>query len=259
MNEEKKDNLKRPKEKHAHSGHRERLKNRVLKEGCSSLYDHELLELLLFYAIPRRDTNQLAHELIESFGSIQSLMEADVDRICECEGMGESSALLVKAAMELACRYYAGDGTPVYYYDSLKKVVQLLHKMYFGEVKEVSYALLFDNKMKLLDAVRLGEGTVNASPVNARLLIDNIVRRHAASVILAHNHPDGLLVPSYDDLATTRQLYDLLRQISSPLLEHIIVSGKEACPIMQYSGQYDMQKLCEDNFGEEFFHRFYRS
>lgn len=259
MNEEEKDKRSNMAKTHAHSGHRERLKGRVRKAGFSSLYDHELLELLLFYAIPRRDTNPLAHELIERFGSIQSLMEADLDRICECEGMGESSALLIKTVMELARRYYVGDDTEVYYYDSLKKVVHLLHGMYFGEVKEVSYALLFDNKMKLLDAVRIGEGTVNASPVNVRLLIDSIVRRQAASVILAHNHPDGLLVPSYDDYATTRQLYDLLRQMSAPLLEHIIVSGKEACPIMQYSGQYDMQKMCEDNFGEEFFHRFYRS
>ena len=253
------DKKEKTKPKHAHAGHRERLKHRVLKSGFDSLYNHELLELLLFYAIPRRDTNQLAHELIEYFGSICRLMEADIDQIQECNGMGESSALLIKATMEMARRYDLGDDTPVYYYDSLKKVVQYLHKIYFGEIKEKSYAMLFDHKMKLLDVIKIGEGTINASPVNVRILLDGVMRKKAASVILAHNHPDGILVPSYDDMATTRQLYDLLRQASVSLLEHIIVSGKEAYPIMHYSGQYDMEQLCEDTFGEEFFHRFFRS
>ena len=245
--------------KHSHAGHRERLKNRVLKHGFDSLYDHEVLELMLFYAIPRRDTNQLAHELIEQFGSLRRLMEADVDQICECNGMGESSALLIKTSMEMARRYCLADDKPIYYYDSLKKVVQFLHKLYFGLSKEQTYALLFDSKMKLLDVIKIGEGTVNASPVNVRFLLDGIVRKKAVSVILAHNHPDGILVPSYDDMATTRQLYDLLRQVSVSLLEHIIICGKEAYPIMHYSGQYDMEQLCEDAFGEEFFHRFFRS
>ena len=259
MTDAENEKMTKVKPKHSHAGHRERLKQRVLKHGFSALYNHELLELMLFYAIPRRDTNQLAHELIEQFGSLRRLMEADVDQICECNGMGESSALLIKVAMEMARRYDSDDDKPLSYYDSLKKVVQLLHKIYYGQSKEQSYALLFDNRMKLLDVIKIGEGTINASPVNVRFLLDGIVRKKATAVILAHNHPDGILVPSHEDMTTTRQLYDLLRQISISLLEHIIVCGKEAYPIMHYSGYYDMEQLCEDTFGEEFFHRFFRS
>ena len=243
--------------KHSHEGHRDRMKTRIFQEGFDHLYDHELLEVLLFYGIPRRDTNELAHELIEHFGSLNALMEADVAHIAELPGMGKSAAILIKSVMEMTGRYVKNSVEPVYYYDTIQKVMVYLKNVYMGLIRETSYALLFDNKMKLLHAVDLGQGTVNASPIYLRRLVEEIVMKHASAVILAHNHPDGSVRPSYSDMAVTRQLYEFLNQMSVPLLEHIIVSGKEAYPIMHYSAQYDIEQLCNDSFGENFFHKFF--
>lgn len=244
-------------QKHSHAGHRERMKETVLKKGFKHLYDHELLEFLLFYAIPRRDTNELAHHLMERFGSLNDLLEADTDQIVACTGMGENSALLLKAIMETVIRYSNNTAEPIYRYDKLTKVYKYLVNYYMAIKQEVTVAMLFDNKMKLLDVIELGVGTVNASPVNLYYLTKEIMRRQAAGVILAHNHPDGMLKPSYDDGAVTRRIYDFLKQMSIPMLEHLIIAGKEVYPILHYSGMYDIDEVASDQFGENFFHSFF--
>ena len=244
---------------HSHAGHRERMKNKILREGFKTLYDHELLEVLLFYAVPRQDTNQLAHELIEHFGSLKGLMEADIAEISALHGLGNSSALLIKTTMELFCRYAKDSVETIYYYDTIQKVALYLKNLYIGQIKEASYAMLLDNKMKLLEVVKVGEGSVNSSPVSLRALLEAVIRKNAAAVILSHNHADGILTPSAEDLAVTRQIYDYLRQIGIPLLEHIIISGKEAYPIMQYSAQFDIYGTCSTAFGDEFLMNFFNA
>lgn len=243
---------------HNHAGHRDRMKGKILKDGFRTLYDHEVLEVLLFYAIPRRDTNQLAHELIERFGSLKELMEADVHQIAECSGMGESSAILIKTVMEFAIRYEQSSGEEVLYYDSITKVIRYLANYYYGITKEKTVVMLFDNKMKHIDTIDVGEGTVNTSSVSLRKIEEAAFRRDAAAVILAHNHPDGMVTPSIEDMNTTRFVYEHLKQVSLPLLEHIIVSGREAYPIMHYSGQYELGSAGSNGFDEEFFYQFFK-
>lgn len=243
---------------HSHSGHRERVKKAILKNGFSHLYDHELLEFLLFYAIPRRDTNPIAHALIEEFGSLNAVLEADVDRIAACDGMGESSALMLKAVFEGTVRYVTNSSEPVYRYDKLSKVCKYLCNYYVGVKDEQAVALLFDNKMKLLDVVALGAGVVNASPIDLYRITEAVIKKHAAGVILAHNHPDGLLLPSTEDDMVTRKICEFLKQISIPLIEHVIISGNQAYPIMHYSGLYDVGRAVSDGFGETFIHDFFK-
>lgn len=254
-----------PKEKEAdnvvassgtHSGHRQRVKERILKNGFGHLYDHEILELLLFYAVPRMDVNPLAHELLNKFGDLKGVMDADVHQLATVSGMGTSSALLIKTVMEMAIRYTRLSEEPTVRYESLNDVIKYLQRLYFGLKNEVAYAMLFDNRMKLLDTVKLGEGTVNASAISMRSLLDAVIRNNAAAVILAHNHPNGNVTPSFEDGAVTRQIYDFLRQISIPLLEHIIVSGKEAYPIMRYSPQFDVERTVLDTLGENFWDQY---
>ncbi len=243
---------------HSHGGHRDRVKKMILKKGFSHLYDHELLEILLFYAIPRRDTNPIAHELIEQFGSLGGVLEADVNRISACNGMGESSALLLKAVFECLVRYVSNSEEPVYRYDKLDKVTKYLCNYYVGVTDEQSIAMLFDNKMKLLDVISLGAGSVNASPVDLYRIVEAVMKKHAAGVILAHNHPDGLMMPSMEDNMVTRKIYDFLKQMSIPLIEHIIISGKQAYPMIHYSGFYDVERVASDGFGEAFIHDFFQ-
>ncbi len=250
------DNLEKP-SSHVHKGHRERVKQQLLKRGYDHLYDHEILELLLFYAVPRKDTNPIAHELIERFGSLKKLMEADVELIAEASGIGISAAILIKTAMEMTKRYVRAEADPIVYYDSLLKVITYAKGLYVGCTRELSYALLFDNRMRRIDEIIVGDGIVNASPLYFRRLAEAVIKKNAASVILVHNHPDGNPAPSMEDEAIPRQIYDFLRTMSVPLLEHVIVSGREAFPMMRFSGQYDLHQICSDSYGDEFYLKFY--
>ena len=241
-----------------HAGHRERIRNKVIRGGIQHFEDHEVLELLLFYAFPQKNTNPLAHSLIERFGSLNKLMEAEIEEIERCSGMGKSSAILIKTVMELAIRYVANAPERVYYYDSLAKVNRYVRShLFFGATKELSYALLFDERMKLLEACRLGEGDVNTVLISKRKLMQRVLNREARAVILAHNHPNGVAAPSMSDVQTTWDVYNALKTVDVPLLEHIIVSGKEAFPFMKNSAQYSLESLGGDVFGEEFITRFF--
>ena len=251
--------IKEESKKHNHGGHRDRVKKTALKNGFKHMYDHELLEYLLFYAIPRRDTNPLAHQLIEQFGSLKNVMDADVDLLMASDGMGESSALFIRAIQETIIRYLnASEGT-IYRYDKLEKICKYLCNYYVGITKEKTVALLFDNKMKLLDVVDFGEGSPTESSVRLYTLVEAIMRKDAAGVILAHNHPNGLLEPSFEDGMVTRKIYDFLKQLSIPLIEHMIISGNQAYPIIHYSGFYDIESIASDRFGENFIHEFFQS
>ena len=243
---------------HSHGGHRERVKKTVLKNGFKQLYDHELLEFLLFYAIPRRDTNPLAHQLIEQFGSLKNVMDADVDQLISSDGLGESCALYIKAIQEAMIRYVNSSEGAVYRYDRLEKVCRYLCNYYIGITKEKTIAMLFDNKMKLLDVVDFGEGTPNASTLNLYALVEAVMKKEAAGVILAHNHPGGLLEPSFEDGLLTRKVFDFLKQLSVPLIEHIIISENQAYPIIHYSKFYDVESVSSDRFGESFIHEFFQ-
>ena len=241
---------------HSHAGHRERMKKKILKNGCQGLYDHEILEVLLFYAIPRRDTNQLAHELIEQFGSLKGLLEADAERIAECSGMGESSAVLIKTVMEFVIRYGQCPMEDILYYDKIEKVIRHLVNYFHGQTKEKVIAMLFDSKMKHLDTVEIGEGTTNAAMISLRKLEENAFRKDAVGVILAHNHPDGRIIPSIEDMNTTHYIYEHLKSVSISVLEHIIISGRNAYPIMYYSSQFGQGADGMNGFDESFFRTF---
>ena len=246
MSEEMKDEKKPG----VHTGHRDRVKKQIAKQGFQHLYDHEVLEILLFYAVPRRDTNPIGHELLERFGSLRGIMEADVESIAEVSGLGMSAAILIKTTMEMSKRYIKASDEPILYYDTLAKVATHAKQLYIGSTREIAYALLFDGKMRLLDEVILGEGCISSTTISIRKLVEAIVRRNATAVILVHNHPDGSLIPTQEDTGATRMLYDFLRKMSVVLLEHLIVSGASAYPIMRGSALYDLQELQVENFKE---------
>jgi DNA repair protein RadC len=246
-----------PKSAHSHAGHRDRMKQKILKNGCNGFYDHEILEVLLFYAIPRRDTNQLAHELIEQFGSLKGLLEADPQRIAACSGMGESSAVLIKTVMEFVIRYGQCPVEDILYYDRIEKVIRYLVNYFHGQTEEKVIAMLFDSKMKHLETVKIGEGTTNSAMISLRKLEETAFRKDAAGVILAHNHPDGRIIPSIEDINTTHYIYEHLKSVSVAVIEHIVISGRNAYPIMYYSAQFGQGADGMNGFDEAFFNSFH--
>ena len=206
-----------------HDGHREKMRHRFCETGLEGFADHEALELLLYYAIPRRDTNELAHRLLTRYGSLSALLQAPIEDLRRVEGVGESAAVLLKLvpAFVYKAQRSAGQETVL---NSTEKAGRYLLSCFAGERNEVIYQLCLDRKGKLLARKRLSEGGSAAAELNIRRLVENALLSSASAVILSHNHPSGIALPSREDYATTQQAQDALRTIGVELLDHIIVA-----------------------------------
>ena len=219
-----------------HQGHRARMKGRFAESDGKGLADHELLEMLLYYIIPRCDTNDLAHRLIEEFGSFAGVLEADASMLCHVDGIKESAALYLKALGEAARRYTAGKllceegNTPVF--DTPAKIAAFMLPRYMGINVERVYLLLFDNAMHMIDCYHVCDGSISGVSLSIRRIVERAYRKGATAVILAHNHPGGIAVPSSADVALTRHLDEALRLMEIPLLEHYVFAGRKYAPIM---------------------------
>jgi DNA repair protein RadC len=219
-----------------HTGHRARMKERFAESDGKGLADHELLEMLLYYIIPRCDTNDLAHRLIEEFGSLSDVLEADAALLCRVDGIKESAALYLKLLGETARRYTAGkllseeSDKPVF--DTPAKIAAFMMPRYMGINVERVYLLLFDNAMHLIDCYHVCDGSISGVALSIRRVVERAYRKGATAAILTHNHPGGMVVPSGDDIQLTRRLDEALRLMEIPLLEHYVFAGRKYAPIM---------------------------
>lgn len=216
---------------HLHGGHRKRLKDRFLREGLAGFEKHNMLELLLFYAIPQRDTNPIAHALIKRFGSLSGVFSATVDELCQVDGVSEHTAALLKLVPEIY-RASLRETLPTERYDSLNKIGELLVRYYTGVTVETVYLVLLDNSYRLLDVVKVGEGSVNRVRLETRKLVEYCLRPNVSMVVLAHNHPNGSATPSADDIATTAEIANVLRSVNVEFLEHLLVAGNRYEPLL---------------------------
>ena len=209
-----------------HDGHRQRKKQRFLQHGLDSFADHEVLELLLFYAIPRRDTNETAHRLLEHFGTLKAVLMASVEELQKVEGVGESAAAFLHLLQAVGYRALrtAGDDTILNSVDSAGAYFQ---KLLRGERREVLYQVCLDAKGKVLSHKRLSSGTVSMAPVNVREVVENALYTDASGVLLAHNHPSGIALPSEDDRQITMQIRQALGTMGIELVDHIIVADND--------------------------------
>ncbi|MBE6993156.1 MAG: DNA repair protein RadC [Ruminococcaceae bacterium] len=206
-----------------HDGHRKRTLDAFLENGVDRMQPHQILEMLLFFAIPRRDTNPLAHELIAAFGSLRAVFDAPYEELIKIKGMGEYSATLIKMVPELARAYLNTDDEDVIVSSSADAAACML-PAFVGRTRETVFLLCLDNKNKVLANVMVGEGSVNSASLSIRAIVEAGMKRNAAAVVLAHNHPGGTALPSRDDVETTRMLNELCASIHMPLLDHIVVS-----------------------------------
>ena len=210
-----------------HDGHREKMRQRFLEAGLTGFAEHEALELLLYYAIPRQDTNGLAHSLIERYGSLQAVLKAPVEDLSKFPGLGQRSAVLLHLVPEIlafARKKAEDDDAPL---NSVERVGAFMLRQFSGERNEVVYQLCLDRKGKKLACKRISDGGVSAATLNARTVVENAVLTGASAVVLAHNHPSGVALPSQEDLATTQQIVEALRTIDVPLVDHIIVADND--------------------------------
>ncbi len=230
------------KKEHLHHGHRERMRERVANAGASSLADHELLEMLLYYIQPRRDTNEIAHALIEECGSLSAVLEAGQDRLCRVPYVKENAALYLQLLGELSRRYavakFQPDGVaPDVVYDSLEKLATVLYPRFLGQSKELLIAVLFDARMRMVDLFTVAEGTLNAVQITARAVTQRAYQRNAAFCVLAHNHPGGIATPSQEDVRLTRDMETALDLVGVPLIEHLVFTERAYFPIIANCAQ----------------------
>ena len=210
-----------------HSGHRERLKKKFIKYGADSLETHELLELLLFYGIPRKDTNELAHVLINTFGSLPQVFDAPINRLLKINGIGESTAVLIRLVSKLS-RVYAEKN-----YETnnkrLKKeqIEKIILNKFIGRIKEHVVLALFDAKRNLMFCDVISQGSFGSTGVHTRDIIELALKFNATKAIISHNHPSGIALPSREDIETTVELKNALKLIEVKLVDHIIVADND--------------------------------
>ena len=217
-----------------HDGHREKMRARFLRGGLDSFADHEALELLLYYAIPRQDTNPIAHELMNRYGSLSAALAAPVEDLQKVKGIGESAAILLKLVPQLCYKARLSDANrQELILDSVQRAGAYLLECFAGERNEVLYQLCMDRKGKLLVCKRLAEGSVTAAPLDTRKLVENVILNSASVVILAHNHPSGVALPSQEDIAATRRAKQALESIGVTLADHIIVADRDFVSMAQ--------------------------
>lgn len=229
------DNLKdKEKKEDLHTGHRERVRDEFLGGGfVESTPSHKILELLLFYCIPRVDTNPIAHRLIDKFGSFAAVLDASVEELAAVKGMSKNSAVLLKAIMVAARRYHKEKIGEKPSFKSLDEIGEYLLKRFMGLEKEKVGVLLFDGKGAYKSFEFISEGDVASVGLSMRELMHACIRHNAAVAVLAHNHPSGIAIPSGGDVTVTEMAADTLRAVDVRLLDHIIISEDDFVSMAQ--------------------------
>lgn len=219
-------------EKNVHEGHRQRLKNKFLENGFQGFEPHNILELLLFYSIPRKDTNEIAHNLLNHFGSLKNVFNASFNDLIQVEGIKENSATLIKMVPLIAKEYVNSSLSKNAIFDTANSIGEYFINKYMGERHEIVYIMLLSNKFELLAVEKIHEGSVSSAHVSTRKILESVLRYNASMVVLAHNHPEGTVCPSMADIGTTGAMMTALEACEVKLLEHFIIAGNEFCPII---------------------------
>ena len=186
----------------SHDGHRQRMKERLLRDGLESFSEHEMLELLLFYALPYRDTNALGHVLIDRFGSLCNVLDAAYADLLKVRRRYQRGTLLYTA----------------------KELGEYILPWFIGQKAESVVLVSMDNRSKLLNATRIFEGSVNSAQFNFRTAVQQALQDNATRVVMAHNHPNGFALPSNADIDTTRRFAEVLALVDIRLVDHIVVA-----------------------------------
>ncbi len=209
--------------KNIHAGHRERVKNGVAEHGFQQLEDHKILELLLFYSIPREDTNELAHRLLNEFGSISGVLGAELNELLNVDGVGKNTALLISCIGELGSRaareQYAGKKR----FTSYEEMAAFAKSLYVNETTEIVYLLCFDSAKRLKRISVLSEGGETAATVDKTKIARIVVQNNCQYNVLVHNHPTTDASPSAADIDASRAVAVMLRSLGFSLADHLIV------------------------------------
>ncbi len=207
--------------------HKQRMRDRFVRDGLDGFHDYEVLELVLSYSIVRKDTRSLAKELIRRFGNLTGVLNAPVSQLIEVEGLGERSAVLLKLLRDVNCFHLREKILNHDYVSSADDVVKYLKTHYKGKKTEEFKVIFLNTQNMIIAEETLFHGTLNQSAIYKRKIVENALMHHAHAVILVHNHPGGNTTPSRDDILITRQIREALELVEIQVLDHIVIGDND--------------------------------
>lgn len=210
-----------------HDDHRQRVYNRFLKEGLANFEEHNAMEFLLFLAYKRGDTNELAHRLIDKYGSLARVLDASVDDLAKVPGIGKTSATILKFIPEMCAYYLENKNKGTVLLDSVDLAAEFFLPKFFGQTKEVFYIATVNDRRNLLNCTLISEGISNATDINLAKILSEALYTGTTGVLLAHNHPDGGPFPSSNDIILTQKVKSLLAAMNIKLLDHLIFANDD--------------------------------
>lgn len=216
-----------------HDGHRQRLKNRFCTEGLDNFDELHVLELLLFYCVSRKDTNPLAHSLLDHFGSLARVLSATREELEKVEGVGEHISTFLTLITQVGRYYQVKQSEPGAILRTIDDCGNYLVPYFYGREIETVFLLCLDAKCKVICCKKVGEGSVNSANIPVRRIVEIALGANATTVVLAHNHPSGIAIPSVEDIQTTQKISKALETVEIILADHIVVSKDDFVSIAQ--------------------------
>lgn len=221
-----------------HKDHRKRVKEKFLKTGLDGFHEHNILEMLLFYAIPRCDTNEIAHRLINEFGSFRAVFEATVDELTNVDGIGIEAATLIRFIAELMKAYDMNcvKESKIKQITDSETAAKILRPMFRATNYEKFIVLFLNSKCGLISQAEYTQESHTSVSTDFVVILQKAVLLQAKGIIIAHNHPTGFAVPSQEDIMMTERLSNLCKPMGIIFCDHLIFSGKEYCCLSKIKG-----------------------
>ena len=225
-----------------HDGHRKRLRARYQREGLAGFAPHEVLELLLTFALPRIDTNGLAHRLVDHFGSLHGVMEASREELEQVDGIGENASTLVSMLLPLMRMYEQEKLLPRRKLSTHADLSAYCRTLYLGVGVEQFYLLCFDARLQLLATRLISDGSPVQVGITPRQIMQELLRCNAVGAVISHNHPSGSAVPSAEDVEVTREIESLLSSVGIRLYDHVLVAGSQTYSFFAHGWMKDARE-----------------
>lgn len=210
-----------------HTGHRERMRKKFYESGFENFEEHEVLEFMLFSIIPRSNTNEIAHKLIEKYGSVYEVCNADIEGLKEIKGISEKSASFLKMIPHVL-KVYMNVKNDKKKLDSSHLVCEYFMHKFWGERVEKVCIVCLDDKLNVIESKFVSNGQLSNVSVNIRSIVEFTYKCKSECIIMAHNHPNGDAVPSDNDINATVEIVKALKSVGINLIDHIIVAGNKA-------------------------------
>lgn len=218
-----------------HEGHRKKLRDRFIREkGFENFEDHQILELLLFYANPRGDTNPIAHELLDRFDNLKNVLEARTEKLMAVPGVGENAATLISMVVPLTRVWERSNMRTPTRIGNSRDAEHYCKSLLLGEQNERFYVICLNAQCQVVGKRRISEGSLSEVSAYPRSVVETSLNHNAHSVLLCHNHPGGTCAPSPEDISSTLQLQRILNALNILVLDHIIVAGNLTYSMIQH-------------------------